>query len=72
MHSNGGGRRANGTSLHIGRVVENKKGYAKTYPFKTDYHPQALTPIAPATAEATAMMILRITSQVDFFMTLIF
>ena len=36
----------------------------------TGYHPQALTPIAPATAEATAMMILRITSQVDFFMML--
>ena len=38
----------------------------------TGYNPQALTPIAPATAEATAMMILRITSQVDFFMMLIF
>ena len=36
------------------------------------HNPQALTPNAPATAEATAMMILRITSQVDFFMTLDF
>ena len=36
------------------------------------YNPQALTPMAPATAEATAMMILRITSQVDFFMMLDF
>ena len=36
------------------------------------HNPQALTPMAPATAEATAMMILRITSQVDFFMTLDF
>ena len=36
------------------------------------YNPQALTPMAPATAEATAMMILRMTSQVDFFMMLDF
>ena len=36
------------------------------------HNPQALTPMAPATAEATAMMILRITSQVDFFMMLDF
>ena len=41
-------------------------------PIRETYDPQALTPMAPATAEATAMMILRITSQVDFFMMLDF
>ena len=41
-------------------------------PIWATYDPQALTPMAPATAEATAMMILRITSQVDFFMMLTF
>ena len=41
-------------------------------PIRATYYPQALTPMAPATAEATAMMILRITSQVDFFMMLDF
>ena len=57
----------NKTSRDIARYVSTY-----TQPIRAIYNPQALTPMAPATAEATAMMILRITSQVDFFMTLDF
>ena len=67
-------------TLNEGTPFKKKRRRTATSPFESSagkpiwetYDPQALTPMAPATAEATAMMILRITSQVDFFMMLTF